>query len=468
MLTNFKSVFICFFVLIWLFSCNPAETPRQTGSPNIIFILADDLGYETVGVNGGTSYKTPNIDRLAGEGMRFEHCYALPQCTPSRVQLLTGIYNVRNYVNFGSLDTSQLTVAQVFREAGYNTGVVGKWQLGKNPDNPVQLGFDDYLLWQLTRARVDSIGWDPERFPGQQNQTGGRDNRFSQPVLDNNGLVTTHAPDAYGPDLINAYALDFIEKNAQAEKPFFLFYSMLLAHCPFSPTPDAPEWMLDDTTVMTYKGQARYFEDMVGYMDNMVGNIHAKLESLGIADNTLLVFTGDNGTDTPIVSDFKGRKIAGAKTQTTDAGTHVPLVAVWPGVIAPGSTNSDLIDFSDFMPTFMDAANISAPPSPKLDGISFLPQLKGTAGNPRRWVYNWYQHPARKEPRIFARNHRYKLYSTGEFYEIPADEGEKQPIAFDSLTPADQSVYQELQQVILHYQEQRLNAIPPASNPGKN
>lgn len=451
--------FICHLFLFCFTSCAPKTVPSREEPPNVVFILADDLGYETIRANGGSSYQTPNIDQLAATGMRFEHCYALPQCTPSRVQLLTGIYNVRNYVNFGSLDTSQFTLAQAFRAAGYATGAVGKWQLGKEPDNPVRLGFDDYLLWQVTEARVDSIGWDPVRFPAQGVQAGGRDNRFSQPVLDKNGHVTTYAPEDYGPDLINRYAMEFMEKNSRADKPFFLFYSMLLTHCPFSPTPDSPEWMQDDTTVMTYKGQARYFADMVGYMDKMVGNIEKQLENLGIAENTLVIFTGDNGTDTPIVSDFMGKKIAGAKTQTTDAGTRVPLVVKWPGKIEPGKTNADLIDFSDFMPTMLDAAKIPLPVSPHLDGISFLPQLTGNTGNPRRWIYNWYQHPARKAPQIFARNHRYKLYATGDFYDIPADPLETHPIPPDALDSTGVAVYRELQQVLTHYQQQRLNAI---------
>ncbi|MEC7262497.1 MAG: sulfatase-like hydrolase/transferase, partial [Bacteroidota bacterium] len=312
--------------------------------PNVIFILADDLGYETMTMNGGESYSTPNIDRLAKEGMRFEHCYAQPQCTPSRLQFMTGIYNVRNYVKFGELDTSQTTVAQLFRNAGYRTGAVGKWQLGKDRDNPDLLGFDDYLLWQVTESRVDSIGWDPVRFPGQDHQAGGRDNRYSQPVLDKKGEVITYKREDYGPKVINDYSLEFIEENSKKDQPFFLFYSMILTHCPFSPTPDSPDYMVNDTTVMTYKGEARYFSDMVEYMDKMVGNIDRKLQELGIAENTILIFTGDNGTDAPVVSKFMGRDVLGGKFLSTDAGTRVPMVVKWPGVVSEGSVNSDLID----------------------------------------------------------------------------------------------------------------------------
>jgi len=126
---------------------------------------------------------------------------------------------------------------------------------------------------------------------------------------------------------------------------------MILTHCPFSPTPNAPEWMKDDTTVMTYKGQSHYFEDMVVEMDKIVGKINRKLEELGIHNNTLILFTGDNGTDKPIVSVMNGREVAGAKGQSTDAGTRVPLIVKWPDIIKANSMDTSLTDFSDLLPT---------------------------------------------------------------------------------------------------------------------
>lgn len=428
-----------------LSGCQSPEPSEKR--PNVIFILADDLGYETLRVNGGESYATPNLDKLASEGMRFEHCYAQPQCTPSRVQLLTGIYNVRNYVSFGVLDTSQVTLPQLFREAGYVTGVAGKWQLGKDPDNVKKLGFDNYLVWQLTEPRADSDG---------------RDNRYSQPILDHNGKVITYDKDDYGPTLINDFSLDFIEKHSQGEKPFFLFYSMLLTHCPFSPTPDSPEWMKDSAAVMTYKGNARYFGDMVSYMDKMVGNIEAKLRELGIAENTLVIFTGDNGTDTPVVSRFMGRDVAGAKLESTDAGTRVPLIAKWPGVIRKGTVNGDLIDFTDFMPTMLEAVNVKVPDSLDIDGVSFLPQLKEQKGNPKEWIYSWFYNPILRKPVVFARTHSYKLYETGEFYHVPEDYDEKNPLTSDVLDEAAMKTRDRLQEVLSAQVKRRLDAIPKA------
>lgn len=458
-----KNVIISLACLSAMISCAQKETTMATKKPNIIFIMADDLGYETMAINGGESYSTPYIDAMAKEGMRFEHTYAQPQCTPSRVQLLTGIYNVRNYVRFGELDTSQTTMAQVFRNAGYTTGVAGKWQLGKDPDNPDFLGFDDYLLWQVTEPRIDSIGYDPVRFPGQGYQSGGRDNRYSQPVLDHNGKVITYEREDYGPKLINEFSLDFIERNSKEDKPFFLFYSMILTHCPFSPTPDSPDFMENDTTVMTYKGDDKYFDDMVNYMDKMVGNIDKKLQELGIAENTILVFTGDNGTDAPVVSRFKGRDVEGGKFKSTDAGTRVPMVVKWPGVVEPGTVNTDLVDFTDFMPTFLDVAHVQVPDSLRLDGKSFYPQLKGEKGTPRDWIYSWFLFPLNDGPKVFARNQKYKLYDDGQFFNVSEDYLEENPIPKDSLDEDTLKIYNQLSNVIDGYAQKRLDAIPSSS-----
>lgn len=428
-----------------LSTCNPASTSKSTDPrPNVILIMADDLGYETIGANGGSSYKTPAIDRLAANGMRFEHCYAQPLCTPTRVQLMTGIYNVRNYVRFGLLDKSQTTFAHLFQTAGYATCIVGKWQLGKDPTSPQHAGFDQHCLWQIGGGRMDSTG---------------RDNRYSKPVLEVDGKVLTYGDTDYGPDIVSQYGMDFIEKSHADGSPFLLYYPMILTHCPFSPTPASPEWNSADTTTMTYKGDVLYFEDMVAQMDLIVGNITRKLEELGIQNNTLVIFTGDNGTDVPVVSMMNEREIAGAKGKSTDAGTRVPLILQWPDVIKPNCLNTDLIDFSDFLPTISEAANINVD-SLDLDGRSFLPQLRGEKGIPREWIYSWYSRNGDPgKARVFARTHRFKLYESGEFYEIPADYEEQHPLKVSELDADTKEVHQALDEVLEHYRNRRLDKV---------
>lgn len=400
--------------------------------PNILLIMADDLGYETIGANGGSSYKTPVLDDLAATGMRFEHGYAQPLCTPSRVKIMTGIFNVRNYDHFGVLDRKQTTFAHLFKRKGYATCVAGKWQLGREPDSPQHFGFDESCLWQHRRGRTDEEG---------------HDTRYPNPKLEVNGEPVNYSNGEYGPDVVSDYLCDFMERHQ--DQPFFAYYPMILTHCPFVPTPDSPDWDPTDMGSLVYKGDAKYFGDMVTYMDKVVGKLMKKLQELGLRERTLIIFTGDNGTDEPVVSELNGRQVAGAKGETTDAGTRVPLIANWPGVVPAGQVCSDLVDFSDVLPTLCEATNIPVPSTPTLDGVSFWPQLQGKAGAPRESMYCWYARSGKdEEARVFARTQRYKLYRTGEFYDIQNDVLEEQPLDVGSLPPEVQQIKAKLQQTI--------------------
>ncbi len=405
-------------------TCNSGREKSASQKPNIILIMADDLGYECLGCNGGTSYQTPVLNRLAREGMRFEHCYAQPLCTPSRVKIMTGIYNVRNYVKFGILDKNETTFANLLRQNGYATCVTGKWQLGGGPDSPDHFGFDEYILWQHLRGRTDEKG---------------HDTRYPNPHLEVNGEKVEYNNGEYGPDVVSDYGCDFIERHQ--DQPFFVYYPMILTHCPFVPTPASEEWDPNNHGSLEYKGNPVYFADMVSYMDSIVGKIVDKLESLGIRENTLLLFTGDNGTDQPVVSLMNGRKVVGGKGKMTNAGTRVPLIANWPRAIPKNSVSDDLIDFSDFLPTLCEAAGVELPDELKIDGRSFLPQLKGKKGNPRDWIYCWYSRSGESgKAKEFVRSKRYKLYQSGEFYDIKNDVHEKNDLKKDELNARQKKI----------------------------
>ena len=415
-----------------------AATANKAGKTNILLIMADDLGYECIGANGGTSYKTPILDKLAAEGVRFEHCYAQPLCTPSRVKIMTGMYNVRNYVKFGLLDEDQTTFAHLLKGAGYATCVVGKWQLGGGPGGPKHFGFDESCLWQHTRKRTDS-----EKH----------DTRYPNPKLEVNGKPVDYSDGKFGPDVVTDFACDFMQRNK--EKPFLVYYPMMLTHCPFVPTPGTPDWDPKDMGSKSYKGDAKYFGDMVTHMDKMVGRLLAKLEELGIRENTLVLFTGDNGTDKPVVSMLNGKKVAGAKGSMTDAGTRVPLIASWPGVAPKGKVYQDLVDFSDFLPTMCECAGANVPEKLNIDGKSFLPQVKGEKGHPRDWIYCWYNPGGGPTGKEFARNQQYKLYRTGEFYDISADVLEKKPLTNAALDDKAKAVKKLLQEALDKYKDAR-------------
>lgn len=381
----------------------------RAATPNIIFIMADDIGYECYGCYGSEQYSTPNIDRMASRGMKFEHCYSQPLCTPSRVKVMTGLSNVRNYSAFSVLNRDQRTFGHMLKKAGYTTFVGGKWQLlgaehygkrfrGKG-SLPGAMGFDRWCLWQ-----VDKLG-----------------DRYWNPLLNVDGENRQFGRDDYGPDIVNQHVLQFMEEHRDG--PFLVYYPMIMVHNPFLPTPASES--------RKSKNQQKNFEDMVNYMDRMVGKVVQKTEELGIADNTLILFTGDNGTNKKITSTLKGRTIQGGKGMTTDAGTRVALVACQPGTVPAGRVCSDLVDFSDFLPTFREVAGL--PPAEGLDGHSFAPQLRGETGNPREWMFCYYNpRPERTKPVRFARDQRWKLYADGRFYDVSKDPLEKNSLDVDN------------------------------------
>lgn len=396
---------ILLFILLH-FSCSEKNLEK----PNIILIMADDLGMETITSYGGESYRTPEIDKLASKGIRFTNSYSTPLCTPSRVQIMTGKYNFRNYVGFGILDPNEKTFGHYMKEQGYATGITGKWQLygnkrqyelaGQHGSLPKGAGFDEYCLWQ-----VKDRGY-----------------RFKQASVEYHDSTFAEYS-RYGPDLFTEFATDFIEKNRQ--KPFFLYYPMVLVHDPFQPTPDSESY--DDLTELGYStNDTTYFRDMMSYMDKCVGRIVDKVEELGIAENTIIMFTGDNGTDRKVYSKFKGKTIKGMKGHTIDAGIHVPFVAWWKGKTKPG-INNDLIDFTDFLPTVVEAGGGQAGDT---DGKSFLSLLKGDSYTPREWIFCSYDPRwGRFEPANFAMNKKYKYYDDGRFFNFQNDPEENNDLA---------------------------------------
>ncbi|MEW6305189.1 MAG: sulfatase-like hydrolase/transferase [Verrucomicrobiota bacterium] len=411
--------------------------------PNVIMIMADDLGYETIGANGGTSYQTPVLDKLAATGVRFDQCYVQPLCTPTRVQLMTGSYNVRNYINFGNMDPKAVTFGNLFKNAGYATCITGKWQLGRDLDLPKKFGFDEHCLWQHTR----------------------RPPRYANPGLEINGVEKDYNNGEYGPTLVNDYALDFVARHK--DKPFFLYYPMMLTHGPYQPAPGSPDW--DPKAIGENVNKAdKNFRYMVEYMDKMVGRMVAKLDELGIRNNTLLVFIGDNGTGRGTRSMLGDKVYIGGKGMTTDAGMHVPCIASWPGKIQSGKVCHDLVDSTDFLPTLCEAAGVKVPAELKIDGRSFFPQLLGQKGNPREWIYSWYspRQGADLKVREHAFNAKYKLYRTGEFFDLSKDIEEKQALTVASLNGEAASAAKLLQTALDKYKDARpahLEAGTPAA-----
>ncbi|MDZ8117024.1 sulfatase-like hydrolase/transferase [Pontiella agarivorans] len=425
-------------------------TASAAERPNVVLIMADDVSWTAFGSYGNEDCKTPVLDRMAEQGIRFTQCYGTPICTPSRVMLMTGKYNFRNYTHFGYMSPDEKTFGNLLQDAGYKTAIAGKWQLNglynqkpgwDDHTRPFKAGFDEYCLWQLTKGKKGGAG------AGE---------RFWSPPIEHNGTFISSKENAgkYGPDIFVDFICDFMERSVAEDQPFFAYYPMVLVHSPFVPTPDT----IGDAPRTQKANKARRgsneFPAMVNYMDQIVGRILEKTEALGIAENTLIIFTADNGTNTRITTRWNGRKIKGGKGGMTDTGTHVPLIAYWKGHTPKGKVLDDLVDFTDFYPTLAELAGIGLDGSDPFDGTSFLPQIQGLEGTPRDWVLCHYQPYWNKEPGQFVRTAEYKLYADGRFYKPAEDLDEKNDLAHSLKSERQMEIHRRLQSV--------LETAPPA------
>ena len=371
--------------------------------PNIILIMADDSAVDNYSCYGSDYFQTPRLDRLAETGAKFNYAYSQPVCTSSRVKIMTGRDNVRNYVIFGCLDREEITFGSMLKDAGYATAVAGKWQLHGAPNGsvPSDHGFDTFCLWN---------------FPG------GGSKRFWNPSLIQDGRLLDTKETDYGPDVVFDFLIDFIKENKDG--PFFAYYPMILVHNPFLPTPDSKP----------VKGRSKQqealenYRDMVSYADKIVGKIVDSLDELGIRDNTIVIFTADNGTNRSLTYPFHDEQRKGEKGLATERGSHVPLIVNAPGQIPPGIVSDDLVDFSDILPTLAEIAGAELP-DVELDGRSIWPQLQGEKGDPREWLYQYHfpkfvpaavahGHGVRNLEIIWTQNQFYKLYDDGSFYAV--------------------------------------------------
>ena len=397
-------------------SVDTAVTVTDVNDPNIVVIMADEAGEEVYGAYGSTQYDTPRLDAIAASGVRFDNAFSKPWSTPSRVAIMTGKSNVRNYGDQVTLLHDQYTFADLFSEAGYATAIAGKWQLQGVRGHPhmgssAGRGFDTYCLWHTSLTSGNSTS------------------RYLNPAVECDGSLIETGRSDYGPDIFVDFLVDFIETNQR--RPFFAYYPMALPHAPLVLPPGA--------SCGPNNNDQCIFEKMVARIDHNVGRIYDQLETLGLLDNTILLFTADNGSPPGVVSYLNGEAIYGDKHMPTDGGTRVPLIVHVPGQTA-GLVVDDLIDITDILPTVADAAGTEVSAGQMLDGVSFWDQLQGNQGTPREWIYTYYfprPHVTRfdsptNHPEIaYVRGVQYKLYSTGELFDVTAD-----PFELYSL-PAD-------------------------------
>ena len=374
-----KQICLILFAAVLSTQVSFAVAQNDDKRPNIILLLADDLGHRDLSCFGSLAVETPHIDKLAFEGMTFTKFYAASAvCTPTRASILTGRYPLRFNIDkhFNDIDRwlpeSATTVAELLRGAGYNTAHVGKWHLGglhvdesgKRLDTqpgPRQHGFDDYQtqIEQQPTRRVMGKGRTLYRNGGTVLLRNG------QKVTQDDPYFSKHLTDANGD-----YALEMLEKFSAEDKPFFLNVWWLVPHKPYEPAP-APYW--EDTAADGISEDQHCFRSMVRHMDAKVGQLLAKLETLGIADNTIVVFASDNGASTQ--GDVG--KLSGGKGNLHDGGIRVPMIVRWPAAIEAGQKTTSFAHSTDLLPTFCEAAGIELAADMPLDGISLLSYFKG-------------------------------------------------------------------------------------------
>ena len=443
---------LCCLLTLPLSVANGAERVHK---PYVVLILVDDLGERCLSGFGGT-VPTPNLDRLAREGMVFDNAHAAPMCAPTRDEMFTGM--------------------------------AGKWFVGSVFDPPLR-GFDESLItvngyrhWAPDVMAFGSRGLFKEL---NQPKVTGRLNEWEIPREGDGPHRATRLPGRHADDVCVEFLQDFLERHKNG--PFFAYYSTKLVHVPQTPTPDADQETIeiyqraferandrDLTGVDAYAREEaarrkitidskRFRNDGIRYLDKMVGQLIEALDRLRIRDNTLVLFTSDNGNSLldPLPDD--AQRLPGRKGDSREGGTRVPLVANWPAVITPGSTCDDLVHVQDFLPTLLELAGETVPAGRPCDGRSFAPQLLGREGSPREWFIGAGAHPSiwlkrvaeetgnpELEPfrLVWVRGTRYKLYNDGRLYDLQEDLAEARRIPPGNGSAEAESVREELQAVL--------------------
>ncbi|WP_167546954.1 sulfatase-like hydrolase/transferase [Stieleria maiorica] len=406
-------------ILLWAHAV--AATNAAQAKPNLLLIMADDVGCDAIGCYGGQSHPTPHIDALAQGGMKFNHAYSMPVCHPSRVCLMTGRYPFRfgaEGMKWGDFpDAAEgISIGDRFKQAGYATAVAGKWQLCmmKNDlQHPRRVGFDSWCLF----------GW----------HEGGR---YHDPLIYQDGRLRDDTLGKYGPDLYVEFLVDFIRQSRQDGKPFFAYYPMALCH-------DVTDDLKGRHVAYSKDGRWMTYAEMISSMDDMIGRLVAALERLKIREETLILFTTDNGTPAAsyltvdadgkmvrpkVFSIRDGDVVPGGKGKHDDTGTRVPLIANWPGRIQPGSHADEMVDLTDYLPTLADIAGLGDEDVFR-DGISFAPLLLGQPRELKRdWIYT--EHRGKRA----IRSPQFRLYDDGRFFDLAVDSKEQSPLSNEQLS----------------------------------
>ena len=372
---SYLTHFILYLSLIFIPPGKNTGTLPQERPPNILLILTDDQGYHDVSYYGTKDIKTPNIDEIATNGMRFDNFYAnCPVCSPTRAALLTGRYQdyvgvpgvIRTYPenSWGYLDTNATLLPEELKTAGYHTALIGKWHLGlESPNTPTERGFDYFHGW-LGDMMEDYV---------THRRHGINYMRLNDQKID---------PEGHATDLFSRWSADYIHKQAEDDRPFFLYLAYNAPHFPIQPP---QEWL--DKVKKREKGIDHTRAELVAFIEHMddgIGQVIEALKKSGQFDNTIIIFSSDNGGHLP--SKANNGPLRDGKQSMYEGGLKVPTCISWPGTIQSGSISQQQHLTMDLYATLLDLAGVE--PGNPIEGRSFLIELKGTSGTfPDRPVY---------------------------------------------------------------------------------
>lgn len=371
----------CAFVLAQFALSSNLIAADASDRPNLIVIMADDLGAKELSCYGHPLHQTPHLDRLAGSGIQFDTCYTACICHPTRFEIMTGQYGSTNGVyHFAGRPggpgrnspeeqiVNHLTFGKVLQGAGYATAQAGKWQLtGEHPNLVVENGFDEYCMWAYKHNLPRGV----EHTGGWEGKEGQKTSRYWHPSIVRNGEYVPTTIDDYGPDIYTDFVIDFIRRHRDG--PFFVYYPMALTHGPFYATPASNPNERDKFR----NSKQDHFGENVEYMDHLVGRIVAALDEMGLREDTIVMFTGDNGTG------------GEGKGTPTELGARVPMIVNCPGRVAPTGLTDALVDTSDVMPTLVELAGAELPADHPVDGHSIVPILRGEQSDVREWIFSY-------------------------------------------------------------------------------
>ncbi|WP_299555985.1 arylsulfatase [Seonamhaeicola sp.] len=405
------TLFVRLFLPALLVFASCTQPPSDTKPPNVILILTDDQGYGDLSCHGNQYIKTPNIDKLYKESVRFTDFHVDPTCAPTRAALMTGKYahhaGVWHTIAGGNhLRTSEVTMADVFKEAGYRTGLFGKWHLGSNyPYRPMDRGFDEWLGHGDGGTGTTDDWFDNDRVNDYYWHNGEREQR-----------------DGFAPDVFYQAAIDFIKKEGEEDKPFFVYLPTYLPHGPHT-LPDESWANSDNQDVSEY---VSYFFAGIERIDWNIDRLQKALNESGLTENTIIIFMSDNGGTAGVKLFNAGMR--GHKGQVYDGGHRVPFFIHWPkGNLKKGNDVEELTSHIDVLPTLIDLCDLKPENEMNFDGRSFKKQLFNTElklSERTLFVETQRTYEAESWVRTAGMTNKWRLVDNRELYNIESDPGQ--------------------------------------------